>query len=71
MIGGDGDEVSIMPVVYPLGTVSVSLLGIFCLLVHHLNLLILSFLSLLYYTAFKSVSIIIGGGGKIHQDTGG
>ena len=47
MIGGDGDEFSIMPVVYPLGTVSVSLLGIFCLLVHHLNLLILSFLSLL------------------------
>ena len=46
MLGGGGDEVSIMPVVYSCGKVSISSLGFFCLLVILLNLLILLFLSL-------------------------
>ena len=46
MLGGGGDEVSGMPVVYPRRMVSVSSLGSFHLLVHRLNLLILPFLSL-------------------------
>ena len=64
MLGGGGDEVSIMPVVSPRGTVSVSSLGSFRLLVHLLNLLILPFLSLYEYTIFKSISRRRGGGSE-------
>ena len=63
MLGGGGDEVSVMPISYPNGTVSVFHSIIFRLLVHHLNLLILTFLSLLEYTSFKSISRRIEGGG--------
>ena len=65
VVGGGGDEVSVMLVFYPpCGTVSVSPLSIFRLLVHHINLLILPFLSLLEYTVFNSISIIRGGGSE-------
>ena len=58
MLGVGGDEVSVMSVVYPCGMVSVSSLGYFPLLVHHLNLLISPFLSisLSEYTVLKSIS---------------
>ena len=72
MLGGGGDEVSVMPIVYPHGTVSVSSLVFFGLLIHHLNLLVLSLLSLSYYTIFKIISRRRGGGGaKTHKATGG
>ena len=56
MIRGGGDEVSVMPVVYPLGTVSVSSLGSFSSVgspskPSHPPLT----LSLSEYTAFKSI----------------
>ena len=56
MVGCGGDEVSVMPVVYPRGTVSVSSLGYFCLLVHHINLITLLLLSFSEYTLFESIS---------------
>ena len=46
VLGGGSDEVSVMPIFYPRGMVSVSSLGSFFLLVHHLNLPVLSFLYL-------------------------
>ena len=45
VLRGGGDEVSILSVVYPRGTVSVSTLGYLHLLVLLLNLLIFTFLS--------------------------
>ena len=62
MLGGGGDEVSVMPFFYPCGKVSVLSLNYFRQLVHHINLLILTFLSLLEYTSFKSISRRIEGG---------
>ena len=46
MLGGGVDEVSIIPVVYPYGTVIVSSLSFFHMLVILLNLLVPPFLSL-------------------------
>ena len=71
MNGDVGDEVIIMPVVYPCRPVSVSLLGSFHLLVHLLNLRILPFHCLSYNAIFKSIPIKRGGGEKIinpHKD---
>ena len=56
MLGVGGGEVSVIPVFYPHWIISVSSLGSFRLLVHHLNLLILPFLFLSEYTVFKSIS---------------
>ena len=41
MLGDGGEDLSIVPVVYPRGTVSVSSLSYFCLLVLIINLNIL------------------------------
>ena len=62
MLGGGGDEVSFVSVVYPCGMISVSSLGFFSVgsssktSNHSLPL------SLSYYTLFKSISIRRGGG---------
>ena len=64
MIGGGGYEVSIMPVFYPRGTVSVSSLGYFHLLVILIKLLVLTFLSLSEHAIFNSISRIRGRGIK-------
>ena len=61
MLGDGIEDISMLPVVYPRGTVSVSSLGYFCMLVLLLNLLILLCLSLLEYATLKSISIIRGG----------
>ena len=55
VIEGWGDEVSVIPIVYPHGTFSVSSLGYFFLLVHNLNLLFLTFLSLSHSTPYSRV----------------
>ena len=60
ILGGGCDEVSIIPVVYPRGMVSVSSLVYFYLLVLLLNVIILTFLSLLHHSIFNSISIRIG-----------
>ena len=62
VLGGGGDEVSIMPVVSPVGRLVSHHSVIFRLLVHLLNPLILPFLSLYEYTIFKSISRKTGGG---------
>ena len=51
-----GDKVSIVPFVYPCGTVSVLSMGYFCLLVLLLKFPILLCLSLLEHATFKSIS---------------
>ena len=56
-----GDKVNYVPFVYPRGTVSVSSLGPFCMLVLLLNLSILLCLSLLDHITFKSISRGRGG----------
>ena len=56
VLGDGGDEFSIVPFVYPCGTVSVSSLDFFSLLVFLLNLLILIFLYLLEQATLKSTS---------------
>ena len=48
----------------PVGRLVFHNLVIFRLLVHHINLLVLPFLSLLEYTVLKSISRIRGGGSK-------
>ena len=65
MLGGGGDEVSIMPVVYPLGTVSFSSIGYFSSVgssskPSHPSVP----LSLSEYTLFKIISIRRGGGSE-------
>ena len=70
VLGGGGDEVSVMPVFYPRGMVSVSSLSFFILVVYHLNLLIYPFLSLSEYTVLKGISRIRGvrsGNTSIHR----
>ena len=62
MLGVGGGEVSVIPVFYPHWIISVSSLGSFRLLVHHLNLLILPFLSISEYTRLNNISRRIGGG---------
>ena len=56
MLGDGGGEVSIVPVVYPRGTFSVSSLFLFPLLFILLHLLVLIFLSLSEHAIFKSIS---------------
>ena len=63
LLGGGGDEVGIMPVFF-VGQIVSHHLVIFRLLVHIINLLVLNFLYLSYYTIFKSISIIIGEGSE-------
>ena len=53
MIGGGGGEVSFMIVGYYRGKVSVS--SLFLMLVHHKNLIIITFLSLSEYTLFNII----------------
>ena len=62
VLGGGGGDVTIVPIVYPRGTVSVSSLGSFFWLALLLNLLILFCLSLSEHATSKSISIIRGGG---------
>ena len=62
VIGGGGEYVSIVPVVYPHGTVSVLSLGYFSSVGSSLNLLILLCLSLFENATFKSISRIRGRG---------
>ena len=52
MIGGGGEEFSIVPVVYPRGSVIVSSISYFRQLVLLVNLI---FLSLSYLSTFKSI----------------
>ena len=61
MLGGVYEEVSIVPIVYPRGTVSISPLGSFFLLVLLLKLLVLLLLSLSEHTTFNSNSRRTGG----------
>ena len=65
VLGGGGDKVIIISVVYPCGTVSVSSLGYFRVLVLLLNLFTLLILSLLELAILKSISRIRGEGLKI------
>ena len=64
MLGGGGDEVSIMPVFYPRGTVSVLSLNYFSSVGSSSKPSHPYLLSLLEYTAFKSISRRIEGGGR-------
>ena len=50
-----GEEVSILPVVYPIGAVIVSSIGYFFMLVLLINLIILLVLYLLDKSTFKSI----------------
>ena len=55
MPGVGGEEVSILPVVYPIGAVIVSSIGYFFMLVLLINLIILLVLYLLDKSTFKSI----------------
>ena len=63
MLGGGGEEVSVVPVVYNHGRLVSHHLVLFRLLVIILNFLILLYLSLSEHSIFKSISRI-GGVGK-------
>ena len=65
VLGGGGDEVSVMPVIYPRGTVHVLSISSFLYVVSSSNTSHPPLpLSLSEYTAFKIISRIIGRGGK-------
>ena len=62
--GGGVDEVGIMPVFYSVGWLVSHHSVLFRLLFHILNLLIIPFFYISYYTIFKSISRRRGVGGK-------
>ena len=69
VLGGSGDDISVIPVFTTMVQLVSSHLVIFILMVRHLNLIILPFLSILEYTLFKSISKRRGKKTKIHQAT--